>query len=299
MLKYFRLFRVWSLQRSGNGTQSARKGHVRIGVDDATSSAIQRNHLGCGVSKVCGPLSLSFHISFSFSQFSHVKYRFLFRSMLSAAHVLAMDAKNLLDVVDSIRIRYPELFLRAQLNPAPPIDNVASTQQIPIGRGQMPQPDASVESYEMMQRQTYQNLSEIADQSASMATLETDGTPEDLYANQQQLDQQCIYDNDCVISAQLNKLNMSNDVTSYASAVDSVVAPKLSPLPPAKPPVAAKPVNLQQKLKANLSSAATASTTSTHTNDNNAVTEAPNSAEDSLKIVEQEQDLYSNTKATE
>jgi len=29
--------------------------------------------------------------------------------MLSAAHVLAMDAKNLLDVVDSIRIRCPEV----------------------------------------------------------------------------------------------------------------------------------------------------------------------------------------------
>ena len=27
--------------------------------------------------------------------------------MLSAAHVLAMDAKNLLDVIDSIRIRHP------------------------------------------------------------------------------------------------------------------------------------------------------------------------------------------------
>lgn len=29
--------------------------------------------------------------------------------MLSAALVLAMDAKNLLDVVDSVRIRYPEV----------------------------------------------------------------------------------------------------------------------------------------------------------------------------------------------
>ncbi len=29
--------------------------------------------------------------------------------MLSAAHVLAMDSKNLLDVVDSIRIRCPEV----------------------------------------------------------------------------------------------------------------------------------------------------------------------------------------------
>ena len=32
-----------------------------------------------------------------------------FRGMLSSAHVLAMDAKNLLDVVDSIRIRCPEV----------------------------------------------------------------------------------------------------------------------------------------------------------------------------------------------
>lgn len=31
------------------------------------------------------------------------------RGMLSAAHVLAMDAKNLLDVVDSIRIKYPHV----------------------------------------------------------------------------------------------------------------------------------------------------------------------------------------------
>jgi len=29
--------------------------------------------------------------------------------MLSSAHVLAMDAKNLLDVVDAIRIRYPHV----------------------------------------------------------------------------------------------------------------------------------------------------------------------------------------------
>lgn len=39
--------------------------------------------------------------------------------MLSAAHVLAMDAKNLLDVVDSVRIRYPDLFM------AEDIQNVA------------------------------------------------------------------------------------------------------------------------------------------------------------------------------
>nr|CAD7403755.1 unnamed protein product [Timema cristinae] len=31
------------------------------------------------------------------------------KGMLSAAHILAMDAKNLLDVIDSIRIRYSEV----------------------------------------------------------------------------------------------------------------------------------------------------------------------------------------------
>ena len=31
--------------------------------------------------------------------------------MLSSAHVLAMDAKNLLDVVDQIRTRYPQVNL--------------------------------------------------------------------------------------------------------------------------------------------------------------------------------------------
>lgn len=29
--------------------------------------------------------------------------------MLGAAHVLAMDSKNLLDVIDTIRIRYPHI----------------------------------------------------------------------------------------------------------------------------------------------------------------------------------------------
>lgn len=45
--------------------------------------------------------------------------------MLSAAHVLAMDAKNLLDVVDSVRIRYPNLFM------AEDIQNVATVPATP------------------------------------------------------------------------------------------------------------------------------------------------------------------------
>lgn len=37
--------------------------------------------------------------------------------MLAAAHILAMDAKNLLDVVDCIRERHPNIDWRAALQP--------------------------------------------------------------------------------------------------------------------------------------------------------------------------------------
>lgn len=39
--------------------------------------------------------------------------------MLAAAHILAMDAKNLLDVVDCIRERHPHIDWRAALDPEP------------------------------------------------------------------------------------------------------------------------------------------------------------------------------------
>lgn len=40
-------------------------------------------------------------------------YSFInYRSMLSAAHALAIDAKNLLDVVDAIRVRFPQIQAR-------------------------------------------------------------------------------------------------------------------------------------------------------------------------------------------
>lgn len=201
--------------------------------------------------------------------------------MLSAAHVLAMDAKNLLDVVDSIRVRYPELF----------VSNTPSHDPSVVGRSQIDAHQFSTPSiddnFEMSQQQTYQNLSEIADQMASLPSpSDANMATEELYANQQQLDAQNRYDTDGAISGQLNKMSVSNDATtSINNSVDSIAAPKL---PPAKPPVAAKPANLQQKLKANLSSS------STHVNDGNAIASTANCAEDSLKIIEHEQDLYSN-----
>ena len=36
--------------------------------------------------------------------------------MLSSAHVIAIDAKNLLDVIDSVRIRYPEVDKMIKIN---------------------------------------------------------------------------------------------------------------------------------------------------------------------------------------
>lgn len=62
--------------------------------------------------------------------------------MLSAAHVLAMDAKNLLDVVDSVRLRYPNVFpSNTTKQPDEPnqstprkCQNVAATDHSPIFR---------------------------------------------------------------------------------------------------------------------------------------------------------------------
>lgn len=52
--------------------------------------------------------------------------------MLGAAHVLAMDSKNLLDVVDAIRIRYPHInkqFQKLQEVPSE-VDETTETGQV-------------------------------------------------------------------------------------------------------------------------------------------------------------------------
>lgn len=58
------------------------------------------------------------------------------KSMLGAAHVLAMDAKNLLDVVDSIRIRFPNVdqyICNASVVPSPvqPLANQTAESPTP------------------------------------------------------------------------------------------------------------------------------------------------------------------------
>lgn len=161
--------------------------------------------------------------------------------MLSSAHVLAMDAKNLLDVVDSLRKRYPDLFNQSP-TPVPPPETTPNQPNQPIMMArfqfdsQTPQPppqqthnipergnNFAEENYQVMTRQSI---------SGSPPSSNTE-----LYSNQPISPQpQCgIYDNDCVILGQQS----SNNTISVDDHQRT----------PPKPPVAAKPSNLQQKLK--------------------------------------------------
>lgn len=66
--------------------------------------------------------------------------------MLSSAHVLAMDAKNLLDVVDSVRIRYPEVDKMIKTKGG----NISETVQTPTSAPattEEKQPSAEVSHY--------------------------------------------------------------------------------------------------------------------------------------------------------
>lgn len=185
--------------------------------------------------------------------------------MLSAAHALAMDAKNLLDVVDSVRLRFPDLFLVSQRTSAP------------LDLSQASATPADVESLELSHDLTYQNLSTMVDQTLA------DDCGDELYANQQQINQQTsgIYDNECMMNAQLQNLSL-NESANYVQPIDSLLSQGVTPIPPPKPPVAAKPANLQQKLKSNLSTVPLAA--------------AAEKNDDSLKIIEHEKDFYSNTR---
>lgn len=184
--------------------------------------------------------------------------------MLSSAHVLAMDAKNLLDVVDSLRKRYPELF--SQTLPVTPTAAAASEQ--PQQQQQMSQPSpqpqanrfqfdaaapittstssAADENYQIMTRQTYQNMP--GQQHQHQQQQHSPSGDGELYSNQSAMGgalqspaapaapATCgIYDND-MSAQQLAGLQLDNGAAAAAVA-------------PPKPPVAAKPSNLQQKLK--------------------------------------------------
>lgn len=184
--------------------------------------------------------------------------------MLSSAHVLAMDAKNLLDVVDSLRVRFPDLFtVISAVQPQPIIENQHQLHATSPQNTQYTGDDC----YQIMTRQTYQNMSQLQQQS---------NETHDQYSNEQ-----CgIYDNESAITQQMEHMELESKHSSGNG-------------PPSKPPVAAKPSNLQQKLRRQqlqqqqLGSGAKESSIDT------------NAMDDTLRIVEddhyQEEQLYSNT----
>lgn len=169
--------------------------------------------------------------------------------MLSAAHVLAMDAKNLLDVVDSVRIRHPELFLVEDTDSSPanvlqsvePLDLAGviqdedyMTKTVEIS-SILPSFDVSNSSCDTAwnEQQSYENLSKSDDTHALSSQT-------DIYVNQEQIkpmtkDTEGIYDNNSIISQQqiLSK-NTTDKFNNDAKILTS------SSLPTTKPPIAAK-----------------------------------------------------------
>lgn len=179
--------------------------------------------------------------------------------MLAAAHALAMDAKNLLDVVDSVRIRYPNVFKSEKLNSS----CQASTSTTPVNapnsdlQFSLTQSD-SFQKMSLSQQndtETYQNIQKQPHHETSPTSMshsyEEDGSGNEnaLYSNQQMGGG--IYDNECIINQQQP--------------------------PPVKPAIAVKPASLiANKLSNN----------KTHLFD------------EPLKIIEDANDMYCNTSSS-
>lgn len=243
----------------------------------------------------------------------------LFRNMLSSAHVLAMDAKNLLDVVDGLRLRYPELFLRQQqqlqqqqMQPHIPEQyqpehhqSSAQSTSFQLEYTQHPQNYQNDENYQVMtcgggggggssdDGQTYQNMSQIhggGQQNSPPTSLQIQSNydqqqSDDLYANQPNCG---IYDNECVISQQMRLQQI--DENHHGGGPGGALPPK--------PPVAAKPSNLHQKLKITNRQWSGGNTipSSSAGNGSTGKLNDESTLNESLKIVEDDQDnqLYSN-----
>lgn len=181
--------------------------------------------------------------------------------MLSAAHVLAMDAKNLLDVVDSVRIRYPDLFSveSAQRMAAAPKQSDASdefhlknsdvydAEQMPADNlSSFPNVNSTSISVnyndDCSDQQTYQNLCKPSEQPPPSYTAD------EIYVNQIEpintTTTEGIYDNDCIVNAQMKGLHIDSRIAnSFANTSFTVnQANKVTPpISSTKPPLAAKP----------------------------------------------------------
>lgn len=265
--------------------------------------------------------------------------------MLSAAHVLAMDAKNLLDVVDSVRIRYPDLFnvesalcLAAQQQQQYETDDERylkesddnDVEQIntdnPFQHSNSSSTTAGPVNFneDYMEQQTYQNLCKSSEPPPPPFTAD------EIYVNQIEPIQttEGIYDNECIVNAQLKNLNIDATIAnSFANTSTTINHTNkiIAPVSSTKPPLAAKPgrcltfpvltlqlsrcglndiayafvisvksSNLQQKIKALNNAGLSVSAVEKF---------IPPSAnfehDEPLKIIENDSDLYFNTKPME
>lgn len=175
--------------------------------------------------------------------------------MLSAAHVLAMDAKNLLDVVDSVRVRYPDLFINEHSSPSR-FKTSEETSESYSAKDQE-RDDGSLSSVNCLMasinvdnddngQQTYQNLSKLDEIPPPPPPL---AIQEEIYANQEQIESanksEGVYDNDWVVGSRFKNRNFElKNVNSFASTA-IIQSNKSGIYASSKPPVAAKPGNYQ------------------------------------------------------
>jgi hypothetical protein len=114
--------------------------------------------------------------------------------MLSSAHILAMDTKNLLDVCDSIRQRFPNITyqLPAQSD-SPNVDHMILPQV-----QQSPKKKLMQQQQQQIPEEFYENVSKM-DQQMFLAIQSQNNAPEQIYCNQQNAG---IYDNSNIIQQQ-------------------------------------------------------------------------------------------------
>lgn len=243
--------------------------------------------------------------------------------MLACAHVLAMDAKNLLDVVDSIRVRYPDLVLPAHLQPQqPPSPTVQHFQQNlqPAASNNCANPSTApqvIHSHTVTQTMTYQtqvlpqdnenqyqnspndcyqNATAIARQQlqhssppTSLTHSYTTGPP--LPPNnesQSQIPPQQIYSNQQGIYDTDGQVSSNSPPAPVKKPEGNSSHPvKVKPTPPVRAPT----TGLVSKMRANFqpSSDPTASKGYKSTPNNDTSLNEP------LKIIEDPNEMYSNT----
>jgi len=133
--------------------------------------------------------------------------------MLSAAHVLAMDTKNLLDVCDSIRARFPHVtyeLSEAPVNSQAPANQHQQTAQLPQ-QHQAGSPN---------QQEFYENVSKVE-------RLEL---TEQIYCNENPPSDIGIYDNQSAIQEQLRIVEdppPSSPTSAAAAGVESQFSQKI------------------------------------------------------------------------